>query len=247
MDETAGRWLSLGNCHGEGFERELGPQMLFERPTDDHAREGIQHDGEKDEGFLQPDVGDVGDPNLVDSGRDEIGQDAKAMPAVGGLGHEAGFAQAQEIVLAHQAKNPLAIDGNALPLERRRHAAVAISLVRECNPMDSVAQIGIGALWGCRLQISIEAGAGNAAEPAQTLDCWGALQAALFGYRLDDRVEGVAGLLGSALASKACKARRKKSRSACWRPTSRSSSAIRRSARSSSARASGGRPASSGG
>ena len=108
----AGRRLSRDDRHVEGLSASSALQMILQCPADDQAREGIQHDGEIDEGLLQPDVGDVGDPNLVDAGGDEIanqiGQDAKAVPAVGGFGDEARLAQAQQIVLTHQAQNPLA-------------------------------------------------------------------------------------------------------------------------------------------
>src|SRR5215831_20357747 len=33
MDETAGRWLSLGNCHGEGFERGARPSDALRAPN----------------------------------------------------------------------------------------------------------------------------------------------------------------------------------------------------------------------
>jgi AraC-like DNA-binding protein len=53
----------------------------------------------------------------------------------------------------------------------------------------------------------VEAGTRDAAEPAQTVNRRDALQAALLAHRLDDRVEGVADVLGFAFTSKACKAR----------------------------------------
>ncbi len=75
----------------------------------------------------------------------------------------------------------------------------------------------------------IIAGARNAAQPAQPLNVRIVVGLALRlwrAHRFDDRVEVGAMPLGGA-ASVSRKALRKKSRSTCWRPIVRSSSAMR--------------------
>ena len=132
--------LPGGDRHVEGLDAELGSEMVFESPADGLAREGVEDGGEEDEGFAQADVGDVGDPDLVrprgDETADQVGHDAESVPAVGGLGHEGALAQGEQIVLAHQAQNPLSVHLEALPLELRGHRAVAIGLVFEGDGVD---------------------------------------------------------------------------------------------------------------
>jgi hypothetical protein len=78
------------------------PRGVVERPADHLATERIEHDREIDEGFAEPDIGDVGDPDLVDTGRLEtacqVGDDLEAMSAVGGARHERMCSQAQQVI-----------------------------------------------------------------------------------------------------------------------------------------------------
>src|SRR5208337_4583952 len=67
----------------------------------------------------QPDIGDVGDPDLIEPRRDkttrQIGNDRELMPAVGCVGNERLLAQAQQIVLAHEAQDVLVVDLRRCP------------------------------------------------------------------------------------------------------------------------------------
>src|SRR5271165_2987539 len=104
MDEA---WLGVsgGQSHGE-------------RPADHPARKGVENDGQIDELPGQPDIGDVGDPDLIEPRRDkttrQIGNDRELMPAVGCVGNERLLAQAQQIVLAHEAQDVLVVDLQAM-------------------------------------------------------------------------------------------------------------------------------------
>jgi hypothetical protein len=81
--------------------------MVGERPANDLAREGV-------EDHRQPDVGDVGRPDLVEAGGDEaareIGHDRELMPGVRCVRDERLASQAKQIVLAHQPVLMLVVD-----------------------------------------------------------------------------------------------------------------------------------------
>jgi len=81
--------------------------MVGERPANDVAREGV-------EDHRQPDVGDVGRPDLVEASGDEatreIGHDRELMPGVRCVRDERLASQAKQIVLAHQSALMLVVD-----------------------------------------------------------------------------------------------------------------------------------------
>ncbi len=59
------RWLALLQSHLERLEHELGAEMTFHRPTDNAATPSVEDDGQIQESRLGPNVGDVGDPELI--------------------------------------------------------------------------------------------------------------------------------------------------------------------------------------
>jgi hypothetical protein len=85
-------WVSGGPGHVERFDRQARLEMVGERPADHLARKSVENDGQIDELPGQPDISDVGDPDLIEPGRDktarQIGNDRELMPAVGGVGNE---------------------------------------------------------------------------------------------------------------------------------------------------------------
>jgi hypothetical protein len=89
MVDEALRRISRGDRHVESLDGQTGFQVIFERPSHDLAREGVDDDGEVDEGFGESDIGYVGDPELIEAGRFEptrqVGNDLELVPAVGGL------------------------------------------------------------------------------------------------------------------------------------------------------------------
>ena len=60
--DQAGRRIARLDRHVERRQGEPRLQMVVERPARHLAREGVDDDGEIDEGLRQPNVGDVGDP-----------------------------------------------------------------------------------------------------------------------------------------------------------------------------------------
>src|ERR1700752_3257249 len=155
------------------------------------------------------------------------------MPAVGRVRNERLLAQAEQIVLAHEAQHVLVVDLQAMDAPQlSADPPVAIEAVFERDLLDFVAQILFRPLGFTDFAEAIEAGARHAAEQAQMLDREAALRL-LRGHFFNDRVDGVA-RDDRSRASMSRKASRKKSRSICCLPILRSSSAMRACARPSS-------------
>ena len=66
MDQT-GRRLPLDQCHPQCTYGEAGFQTASQSPADHTPGEGIQHHGQVHELRTQPNAGDVGNPELIDS------------------------------------------------------------------------------------------------------------------------------------------------------------------------------------
>ena len=138
-------------------------------------------------------------------------------------------AQAEQVVRAHQPEHALGVDEEALPAQRLRDAAIAVIAMDERFALDEVAQVRVLAGGSVRAEMAIVAGARHLPEGAQAPDVGVVFEKALRhvgGHFFDDRVEADATPLGL-VASQSRKASRKKCRSACWRPITRSSSAMR--------------------
>jgi len=60
-------------------ESQFCAQAIVQRPAQDAAGEGVEDDGEIDEGLGQADVGDVRHPDLIEPGEDERSDQVGAM------------------------------------------------------------------------------------------------------------------------------------------------------------------------
>src|SRR6266536_1233581 len=69
MMHYPGRRLPPGNRLLERRDRQPARQRPVQRPSHHLARERVEDDGEIDELALQPDVRDICDPELIDSGQ----------------------------------------------------------------------------------------------------------------------------------------------------------------------------------
>ena len=69
MDEAVGRRIARGNRPVQRLDRQARLEMIGERPADHFAREGVEDDRQIDEVLGQPDIGDVGDPDLIEAAR----------------------------------------------------------------------------------------------------------------------------------------------------------------------------------
>src|SRR5271165_2326367 len=179
MDEA---WLGVSGDQGhvERLDGQARLEMVGERPADHLARKSVENDGEINKLLRQPDIGNVGDPNLIEpcgnkSAR-EIGNDRELVAAVGRVGNEWLLPQAQQIVLAHEAQDVLVIDLQAMDApEVAADPPIAIEAIVERDRLNFVAQIRLRSLWRANLAKAIEAGARHAAELTQMLDRGGRL------------------------------------------------------------------------
>ena len=62
VDQTVRHRVASSQRHVERLGREPRLEMIVERPANHLAAERIEDDGRVDEGFAEPDIGDVGDP-----------------------------------------------------------------------------------------------------------------------------------------------------------------------------------------
>jgi len=221
MDEAVGLRIALGKRLVEGLDRQARLKMVGERPADRFAREGVEDDRQIDEVLRQPDIGDVGDPYLVEAGRSkpagQIRHDGKAVAAVGGAGDERSGAQAEQVVGAHQPEHPFGVDDQSLASQLLGDAPIAVMAVGERDALDQIAQIRLLARRQAGTPTAIVAGARHVGQTAQPAHVGVVFEKALRlggDHLFDDRVEAGAPPL-RLVASHSRKASRKKCRSAC--------------------------------
>jgi len=233
MVDEAGRRVARGDRLVQRRKRQARLQMIVERPTDDLARESVDDDGEIDEPFAEPDESDVGDPELVEAGgrqpAREVGQDRIGMAALRRGGNERLAAQRQQVVGPHQAKHALGVDDQAFVPQPPGNAPIAFAPPLQRQALDQIGKVGVLALAEFGLAPAVEARPRQAGDPAQMRDVGGVGGLAFrscAGHFFDDREE-MGAPLPRRFSSHDRKASRKKSRSACWRSASRSSSPMR--------------------
>jgi len=104
-DQGWGR-LAMSLGHVPSGQDELGVDRLVHRPADDPAAVGVHNPGQVEPAFLGGDVGDVAEPDLIESARSgpfgqAIGSDRLVVVAVGGGDSEPSFRASTEAVLTH--------------------------------------------------------------------------------------------------------------------------------------------------
>jgi hypothetical protein len=67
--DEAGRRIARRDRLVERIDGPASLEMVVERPSHHSAREGVDDDGEIDESLRQPDIGDVGDLQLIEASR----------------------------------------------------------------------------------------------------------------------------------------------------------------------------------
>jgi hypothetical protein len=131
----------------ECIYRQFVFQSPIQGPADHSPREGIQYDSQIDELRLQPDVSDVGDPELVDAGRlhrpGRVRVDRLIVVRVRGDDGELSPPQAEQIVLPHDPVNPLMIHSPAAIVQFTCDAGPAVKRKLKRDPLDLVTQIQI--------------------------------------------------------------------------------------------------------
>src|SRR5271155_3762252 len=85
----SGAGLRAAIALSSASDRQARLEMIGERPADHFAREGVEDDRQIDEVLGQPDIGDVGDPDLIEAARSkparQVWRNGEAVAAVGGV------------------------------------------------------------------------------------------------------------------------------------------------------------------
>ena len=68
MDQASTRWSTCLDRHFKRRQSEARAQMLFQRPADHSSAERIEQHGQKRELFQQPDISNIGHPELIEVG-----------------------------------------------------------------------------------------------------------------------------------------------------------------------------------
>jgi len=145
----------------QGGRAKGGVEVVGAGPADDAAAVQIEERGDVEEALLGRNVGDVGDPDLVDTGDqrlvpEQIGGDGSAVAAVGGAGLAAAPGAAGELLLAHQPGDAPAADLAALLAQLLAHARAAVGA--------AAAGVNEGDLGG-ELPVALRARAGRSPLP----------------------------------------------------------------------------------
>jgi hypothetical protein len=199
------------------FERRDGVpsvEAAADRVADDAARPGVENDRDVDEAGGDGDVGQVRHPELVGAMDLEVAcderEDRPVVVAVGGAG-ETPPSPRVEVVLAHQPAHLLGVDEVATVAELGADPAVAVALEDVGDRADLRHDLGIGRFaLGC----GVEGGAWQSHQRTSPLD----------GEAPGPLVADVGPFLGNRAFFGAPF---RNSISSAWRPTSRSSAAIR--------------------
>ena len=153
-----------GNGSIQRCQRQPRFQGPLQRPAHHAARVSIQHHGQINEFFLQPHVGDVGHPELVDIAQHQVFREVRihqeVVLGIGG-GHELAAALRQQIVLLHQPPNFFRIYRPALPVQHLGHFAIAIVRMPERGALNQIAQFLIQFPAGVPFPLPVKTGAAD--------------------------------------------------------------------------------------
>jgi len=107
-----------------------GRQRTIQSPPDRLTRVPVDHHRQIHKLPLQPDVGDVRDPQLVHPGQCHSCRQVEIhlvlMLRVGSE-NEFAVADCQQVVLSHDPQHPLVVDRHTPPAQLHRHAAIAVA------------------------------------------------------------------------------------------------------------------------
>jgi len=105
--------LSLSQCHLECRKRKARFECAVHSPADHLARKCIQHHCQIDKLCFQPDVSNIGRPQLIDPAQRHLPRqvpvNSEVMPRVSGCHHEFSPSQAQQVIFSHHALHALVI------------------------------------------------------------------------------------------------------------------------------------------
>lgn len=175
MMEEAWGGIAPGQGQLEGIPDEEAVEGITEGPADDFAAEAVHDGGEVSPTALGVDVGDVGDPDLVEAGQwfegfEPVRRRALGMAAVGGARAKGAFGAGLEALLAHEPCDPVFATGDVLSLEVTGQARAAIGLTVVFKGSFKVLAedvIGLGARAGNRFTPLVIAAGGDLQQAAQ--------------------------------------------------------------------------------
>src|SRR6516164_8546009 len=150
MVDQAGARPLCGNGHREGRQWQFGAQMIRHRPADDLAAVEVHDRGQIKPALISLDVGDVGKPDPVRRGGDEVALeqirgDRKVVTAVGGAHSSWPRHDGPDTVAAHQSLDATAARAAALSPQLCIDARAAISAVGVAvNPFYVVDELTVG-------------------------------------------------------------------------------------------------------
>ena len=151
--------------HAQRAQRQLIFHGAVQRPADHAARVSVQNHRQEDELLAQPDVGDIGPPELIDAGQHHVPRQVRVdLAAVVGIGghDELPLPHAQQIVLAHQPVDPLRVHRPAAPAQFRGDPRPPVAGPFQRDPLDRVAQIHVRIGPGLGVLVeAVEAGTGS--------------------------------------------------------------------------------------
>jgi hypothetical protein len=141
MVHEAGRWDAALQRHAECRHRPLVLQASVQCPPDRPPRVGVQNHGQINELSFQPNVRDIRHPELIDAGQHHVASQVRVNRAVvvGVRGrHEFPPAQAEQVVLPHDAIHPVWPDLPAPPVQFLGHARPPIAGKLQRDTLDGI-------------------------------------------------------------------------------------------------------------
>lgn len=128
MVDQAGIWPLRRDCHPQRRQRQLGAQMIRHRPADDLAAVEVHDRGQIEPALISLDIGDVGEPDVVRRGGDEVAleqvrRDREIVTAVGDAHPSRPRHDGSDTVTTHQPLDATTARSTALGLSARHGCA----------------------------------------------------------------------------------------------------------------------------
>ncbi len=135
VEERCARWTTISNCGPQGVECEAAVHRRFHRPSDNAARDEVDHDGEIEPSLTCEQIRYVARPNAVFStnggdikrSRENIRSDRQRVIGIGRL-PEAARRNARDCSGFHETPHLADANLNAVSNEFRVHASATVRL-----------------------------------------------------------------------------------------------------------------------
>src|ERR1039458_9137520 len=187
MHQT-GKRPSRGDRSLQSLDGQAAAQSAVQLPPDHLPRITIQNHSQVDELSLQPDVSDIGHPELIDSGQlhapRQIQIDLQRVLGIRGR-YELPRLHRQQVILPHDSRYPLVVYPHPTALQLGGNASIAIAAtMSQCDCLDGRSHLRVFFLWPLLPQRPVEAGTAHLRQVTHVLDT----QTALHRHQLLDLV-----------------------------------------------------------